>query len=77
MIGHKINPFQPSVAFHVETSHLFSSAKQMPGFHMERSTGQKWFKGTAHFNLLMYNVPKWSDTLKKSCSNISSDFSVK
>ena len=37
-------PFQPSVAFHIETSHLFSSAKQMTGFYMKRNTGQKWAK---------------------------------
>ena len=37
-----INPFHPNVAFHVETSHLFCSAKQMTGFYMERNTGLKW-----------------------------------
>ena len=35
------NPFQPSVAFHVETSHLFSRAKQMTGFYIKCSTGLK------------------------------------
>ena len=33
-----VNPFQPSVAFHVETSHLFSTANQMTGFYMKSST---------------------------------------
>ena len=28
------NPLQPSVVFHIETSHLFCSAKQMTGFYM-------------------------------------------
>ena len=28
------NPFQPSVLFHIRTSHLFCSAKQMTGFYM-------------------------------------------
>ena len=27
-----INPFQRSVEFHIETSHLFCSAKQITGF---------------------------------------------
>ena len=30
-----INPFQPSVAFHMETSHLISIANQMTGFYIE------------------------------------------
>ena len=30
-----INPFQPSVAFDIETSHLFGSTKQMTGFYMK------------------------------------------
>ena len=38
------NLFQPSVAFHVETSHLFCGAKQMTGFCMKRNTGLKWVK---------------------------------
>ena len=29
--------FQPIVAFHIETSHLFCSAKQMPGFYIEHN----------------------------------------
>ena len=33
------NPFQPFVAFHIETSHLVCSVKQMTGFYMERNTG--------------------------------------
>ena len=43
---HTLNPFQPSVVFHVETSHLFCSANQMTGFYMECNTGLKWVKGT-------------------------------
>ena len=37
----EIKPFQSSVAFHIETSHLFSSAKQMIGFYMKCNT---WIK---------------------------------
>ena len=38
----EINLFQSSVAFHIETSHLFCSAKQMTGFYMKPTTGLKW-----------------------------------
>ena len=37
-----INPFQSSVAFNIETSNLFCSAKQMTGFYIKRKTGLKW-----------------------------------
>ena len=36
------NPFQPSVVFHIETSHLFKSEKQMIGFYMKCNIGLKW-----------------------------------
>ena len=36
------NPFQPSVTYHIETSHLFCFAKQMTGFHMKCKTND-WF----------------------------------
>ena len=29
-----LNPFKPSVAFHIETSNLFCSAKQMIDFYL-------------------------------------------
>ena len=38
IIYYYINPFQPSVAFPIETSQLFCSAKQMTGFYMKRNT---------------------------------------
>ena len=28
----QINPFQPNIPFHIETSHSFCRAKQMTGF---------------------------------------------
>ena len=37
-----INPFQSTVAFHIETSRLFYRANQMVGFYMKRNTGLKW-----------------------------------
>ena len=33
------NPFQPIVAFHIETSHLICIANQMTGFYMKYNTG--------------------------------------
>ena len=46
-----INPFQPSVPFDIETSHLFCSVKQMTGFYMKRNTGLKWVKGLMNFGI--------------------------
>ena len=40
-----IDPFQPSVAFHIETSHLFRRANQITGFYMKRNTEGKWVSG--------------------------------
>ena len=37
-----VDPFQPSVAFHIETSHLFCRAKRMTDFYMECNTELKW-----------------------------------
>ena len=37
-----INPFQPRVAFHIETNRLFCIAKQMTGFYMKGNTGLIW-----------------------------------
>ena len=36
------HPFQPTAAFHTESSHLIGSAKQMTGFYMKCNTGLKW-----------------------------------
>ena len=37
-----LNLFQPSVAFHIETSHLICNANQMSGFYMKSFTALKW-----------------------------------
>ena len=37
-----LNPFQPSVAFHIVTSHLICNANQMTGFYMKRNNWLKW-----------------------------------
>ena len=40
-VGNILNPFQPSVAFLIETSHLICFANQMTGFKMKCNTGKK------------------------------------
>ena len=39
------NPFQTSVAFHMETSRLTCIANQMTGFYMKCITELKWVNG--------------------------------
>ena len=39
-----INPFQPSVAFHIETSYLICPANQMTGFCMKCNSGLRGVK---------------------------------
>ena len=38
------NPFQPSVVFHIETSHLICTANQITGFYVKCNPGLKWVK---------------------------------
>ena len=53
----QINPFQHSFAFHIETSHLISSANQMTDFYMKCNTELKWVD--IHFiNPLSFPDPK-------------------
>ena len=37
-----VNPIQPNIAFHIETSHLICFVNQMIGFYMKCITGRKW-----------------------------------
>ena len=46
------NSFQPTVAFHLETSHLTCIANQMTGFYMEFNTGLKWVNLTQTYKVL-------------------------
>ena len=59
-----INPFQPSVAFHMETSYLICTANQMTGFHMKCNTGLKLVKrhwsGCSKIKQILYLTPKTS-----------------
>ena len=43
------NPFQPSVAFHIETNHLICTLNQMNGFYMKFNTELKWAERIRHF----------------------------
>ena len=58
-----INPFQPSVVFHIETSQLLCRAKEITGFLMRCNTGLEWVKGYRGFpfegsiNYLHKNLP--------------------
>ena len=38
----KFNPFQLSIVFHTETSHLSYTVNQITGFYMKCNTGLKW-----------------------------------
>ena len=37
-----VNPFQPIVAFFIETNNLICNVKQMTGFYMKYNTGLKY-----------------------------------
>ena len=61
-----INPYQPSVAFHVETRYLFRSATEMTGFYMKRNTELKWVRLNRNYQVL---------DLKLRLPGFSKDFS--
>ena len=46
------NLSQPSVAFHIETSHLIYTANQMTGFYMKCNSGFKWVNPTRRILLI-------------------------
>ena len=50
------NLFEPSVPFHVETSHLICNANWITGFYMKCNTGLKW---VAYSTLLVIQTPQW------------------
>ena len=58
------NPFQPSVAFHIETSHLICIANQMTGSYMECNTGLEWV--SVHFFEIIVDTLRvcWTNFLK-------------
>ena len=42
--SYEVNPFQLSVPFHIETSHLLYFENQMTGFYMKRNAVLNWVK---------------------------------
>ena len=53
-----LNQLQPSVAVHIETSHLICSATEMIGFYMKYNAGLKWAEHHTHrINFFPGNVP--------------------
>ena len=44
LAGSCLISFQPSVAFHIETSHLICFGNQAAGFYMKCNNGLKWVK---------------------------------
>ena len=54
--GERINPFQPSVAFHIETNHLIFNAWKMTGLYMKRNTGLNRVKTMIIAVLLLQGV---------------------
>ena len=71
----KWNPFQPSVEFHIETSHLFCRAKQMTGFYMKHKNGLKWVKNKTLLVRTGRNSFRWPKSLY-SQENIFSDHKI-
>ena len=68
-----INPFQPGVAFHIETSNLIYPANQMTSFYIKCNTGLKWVNKKKKER---QNVVQWGTiTIKKW--NIGIMFQVK
>ena len=55
------NPFQPSIAFHIETSDLLCFAKQKIGFYMKCNTDLKYF------NAFQYSTINWKKTSGGVC----------
>ena len=44
IVHQRVNPYQPSVALHIETNHLIFRANQMTCFCMKCNAGLKWVK---------------------------------
>ena len=42
--SYEVNPFQLSVSFHIETSHLLYFENQMTGLYMKRNAVLNWVK---------------------------------
>ena len=63
-----LNLFQPSVALHIETSHLIYCANVMTSFYMKRNAGLKWGVGkTKPSHLVTYLMATKHLSLIFSC----------
>ena len=67
-MGHwceKGNPFQVSVAFHTETSHLICSVSQMTGFYMKYNPDLKWINMAVTYALKYSSTKNFRKMSKK------------
>ena len=62
----RINPFQPTVTFNIETSHLICSVNQVTCFNMKCNT---WLRKVKIFSWIMFRT-----LYQKSCWNIVKHF---
>ena len=62
----RINPFQPTVTLHIETSHLIYSVNQVTCFNMKCNT---WLRWVIIYFWIMFRIP-----YQKSCWNIVEHF---
>ena len=62
----RLNPFQPSVTFNIETSHLICSANQMTSFYMKCNIGLKWVQ-----KVMAINKMEWNDWLAPDSSSVN------
>ena len=62
----RINLFHPTVAFHIETSHLICSVNQVTCFNMKCNTWLRWVKT---FSWIMFRA-----LYQKSCWNVIKHF---
>ena len=58
-----VNIFQPSDAFHIETSHLIRKTDQMTGFYMKYKNGRTWVQWIYFSNRTVYLDGKKSHLL--------------
>ena len=74
-----LNPFQPSVAFHIETSYFFCSAKQLASFFMKCNTGLQWVNVNWGYCRRFSSLPitNFMRTRFQNAWNLSSDCWIK
>ena len=66
---------QPSVAFHIEASHLICNAKQMASFYIKCNNELKWGYVHSGHQTEHYVILKTSIFLEKSCTKCGGDAS--